>query len=82
VYSANNQQNWVRELADGSKAVAIMSTREDIPIFMSISFDQLKVTTPMHVRDLYQHKDLGVFNGTFKAMVNPSGVAMLKFTKA
>lgn len=31
----------MRELADGSKAVAIMSTREDIPVFMSISFDQV-----------------------------------------
>ena len=45
-------------------------------------FFQLKITTPMHVRDLYQHKDLGVFNGTFKAMVNPSGVVMVKLTKA
>jgi len=81
-YKQNNQQNWVRDLADGGMAVAIMSTREDNPVFMSVDFSQLKITTPMHVRDLYQHKDLGVFNGTFKAMVNPSGVVMVKLTKA
>jgi len=81
-YKQNNQQNWVRDLADGGMAVAIMSTREDNPVFMSVDFSQLKITSPMHVRDLYQHKDLGVFNGTFKAMVNPSGVVMVKLTKA
>jgi len=81
-YKQGAQQNWVRELSDGSMAVAIMSTKTDIPVFMSVDFTQLKITTPMHVRDLYQHQDLGVFNGTFKAIVNPSGVVMVKLTKA
>lgn len=81
-YKNGAQQNWVRELHDGSYAVAITSSREDNPVFMSVDFSQLKISSPMHVRDLFEHKDLGVFNGTFKAMVNPSGVVMVKLTKA
>eukprot|EP00111_Clytia_hemisphaerica_P014930 TCONS_00043973-protein len=40
-YKQNNQQNWVRDLADGGMAVAIMSTREDNPVFMSVDFSQV-----------------------------------------
>ena len=53
----------MRELADGSKAVAIMSTREDIPIFMSISFDQVRKNRPFDLKkknyfDIIQMKQL------------------------
>ena len=29
------------------------------------------------IRDLYQHKDIGVFSESYKAMVNPTGVVMV-----
>ena len=35
---------------------------------------------PLLVRDLYLHKDLGMFNTTFKAIVDPVSVVMVKLT--
>ena len=32
------------------------------------------------MRDLYQKKDLGTFSGGFEAIVNPTGVVMVKLT--
>ena len=32
------------------------------------------------VRDLYQHKDLGIHKKSFEAKVNPSGVVMVKLS--
>ena len=29
------------------------------------------------IRDLYQHKDIGVFRESYKAMVSPTGVVMV-----
>ncbi|XP_066933358.1 alpha-N-acetylgalactosaminidase-like isoform X2 [Clytia hemisphaerica] len=82
VYKDNNQQTWTKPLADGGMAVAIVSTREDIPVFMSVDFKLLNITGSWNVRDLYALKDLGSYEGSFKAMVNPSGVVMVKLTKA
>ena len=31
-------------------------------------------------RDLFEHKDLGIFSQNFSAIVNPSGVVMVKLT--
>jgi len=42
---------------------------------------QIGLTTKQAVaRDLFEHKDLGIFDHTFKAIVNPSGVVMVKLT--
>lgn len=40
-FQNNIQQNWARELADGSMAVAIMNTRHDMPTYMSVDFSQV-----------------------------------------
>ena len=32
------------------------------------------------VHDLFEHKDLGRYNCSFKAVVNPTGVVMVKLT--
>ena len=33
-----------------------------------------------NIRDLFASKDLGVFKDSFKGLVNPSGVLMLRMT--
>ena len=38
------------------------------------------MTGPLHVRDLYAHVELGMFNSSFKVMVNPNGVSMVKMS--
>ncbi|XP_057300357.1 alpha-N-acetylgalactosaminidase-like [Hydractinia symbiolongicarpus] len=77
----NTQQTWIRPLKNNTFAVALMNTRTDIPVYMSTDFSTLNITGPFYVRDLYEHKDLGIFATSFKAMVNPSGVVMVKLTK-
>jgi len=74
------QQVWMRELSNNSLAVAFMSTRTDLPQFMSVQFSQLNITGSYTIRDLYAHQDLGVFTTGFKALVNPSGVFIAKLT--
>ena len=34
--------------------------------------------TQAMVHDLFEHKDLGQYKGSFKAIVNPTGVVMVK----
>lgn len=80
VYKDNTQQNWVRYLDNNAAAVAIMSLRTDIPVYMEVTFASINMNGPFHVRDLFLHKDLGVFNSSFKAIVDPVGVVMVKLT--
>lgn len=37
-------------------------------------------TSEAKVRDLFEHKDLGIYKNSFMAKVNPSGVIMVKLT--
>lgn len=37
-------------------------------------------TSEAKVRDLFEHKDLGIYKNSFRAKVNPSGVIMVKLT--
>lgn len=42
-------------------------------------FCQIGLTTKQAVaRDLFEHKDLGIYDTMFEAIVNPSGVVMVK----
>ena len=36
--------------------------------------------TQAMVHDLFEHKDLGLYKDSFKAIVNPTGVVMVKLT--
>lgn len=72
---------WTRHLSNGSIAVVLFNRRYDQPVKIEAPFELVGVPTPTaKVRDLFAHKDLGNFNGTFKARVNPSGVVMVTLT--
>jgi len=76
------QQTWMKPLSNKCAAVAIMSTRQDIPLMMSFTLADLKLVGPMRARCLFTHKDLGVVTTKFKAIVNPTGVVMVKLCPA
>lgn len=79
VYKAGNgQQTWLKPLSNNCSSVAIMSTRQDIPLMMGFKLADLKLSGPQKVRCLYAKKDIGVISKSFKALVNPMGVVMLK----
>ena len=69
---------WAKQLHDGSRAVVLFNRGEqDAPI----AVDWREIGYPNHlkaaVRDLWQHKELGVFKGAYAAQVPSHSVVMI-----
>lgn len=73
---------WARPLSDcGSVAVVLLSLRSDLPSDVEAPFSDVGISTKSAcARDLFSHQQLGMYNETFIARVNPSGVVMMKLT--
>ena len=69
---------WAKQLQDGSRAVILLN-RGGSEQEITVQWEELGYTRniPANVRDLWQHKDLGKFSGTFSAPVASHGVVML-----
>ena len=75
-------QVWTKVLTGGAKAVAI---------FNEVTDDEAEPTTlrlkdvgfigPVHARDLWAHKDLGILHGSYTFTVPAGGVVMLRLWK-
>ncbi len=74
-----DREVWAKPLADGSRAVILLN-RGQADADISVNWDEIGY--PNHisakVRDLWEHKDLGSFTGTFKAKVATHSVVMVK----
>ncbi|HEX5791173.1 MAG TPA: hypothetical protein VFY13_08460, partial [Luteolibacter sp.] len=68
---------WAKDLADGSKAVALFNLTDKDQV-LSVSKSQLGLGGT--VRDLWRQKDIGPMGDGFSAMVSPHGVALVKIT--
>jgi alpha-galactosidase len=68
---------WVKLLADGSKAVGIFDRGESV-MPVTAHFRDVGVGDTATVRDLWEKRDLGVFNSSFTAQVPKHGVVLLK----
>jgi len=57
---------WAGDLSDGSKAVVLLNT-DDKPHSMDVSWETLSFDpdAKINVRDLWEHRDVGVFHGSF-----------------
>ncbi len=72
-------QVWMKPLADGSKAVGLFNEGEStMPV--TIHFKDIGFTGKVSVRDLWERKDLGTFNGSYTAQVPRHGAVMIKVT--
>ena len=72
-------QTWVRPLAGGARALAIFNfVTDDVPQPVTVRFKDLGFTGPVHARDLWAHKDLGVFQDSLTATPPKGGVVMLR----
>lgn len=77
-------QLWYKPLMDGGIAVAIVN----MGVFDAQKFNAtftsndvgLRKGQSFNARDLYQRKDLGVFQGGFSTFVDPTSIIMLKIT--
>jgi alpha-galactosidase len=68
---------WVKPLADGSKAVGLFDRGESV-MPVTAYFRDVGVGDTASVRDLWEKRDLGVFNSSFTAHVPKHGVVLVK----
>jgi alpha-galactosidase len=50
----------------------------DSPLKMTVYWQQLSLSSPQAVRDLWLHKDVGTFNSEYTVLVPIHGAALLK----
>jgi alpha-galactosidase len=67
-----------KPMEDGSLAVGLFNL-DWVPVQISVSFSQLDIEGPRRLRDLWRHKDIGVFEEKFEAEVPRHGVVLLRF---
>ena len=69
---------WAKQVADGSRAVILLN-RGSAEQEISVKWQDLGYpdSVTASVRDLWQHKDLGKFTGSFSAPVMSHGVVMV-----
>ena len=80
VWQEGPTEIWVKPLADGSKAVGIFN-RNEVPMTITLDFQDVGVQAPAQVRDLWTHKDLGTLDRSYSSTVPTHGVVMLKIYK-
>ena len=72
-------QIWMKPLRGGAKAVAIFNTvLDDQAIPITLRLQDAGFTGPVHARDLWAHKDLGILHGSYTVVPPPGGVVMLR----
>jgi alpha-galactosidase len=69
---------WMKELSGGSRCVALLN-RGESSIKMAVSWSEVGLadTESLMVRDLWQHKNLGVHKKRFSTMVPGHSVVMV-----
>jgi alpha-galactosidase len=72
---------WRKPLADGGMAIALLN-RNDQETAITATWKDLGVpaNTRLALRDLWQHKDLGLFQDKFSAKVAPNATVLLRAT--
>ena len=80
VSTADAGQVWARTLGDGSLAVGLFN-RGDFDDAVTARWGDLHLTGSVHVRDLWQRKDLGVFSSQFTATVPAHGAVLLRLAR-
>ena len=75
-------QVWVKPLSGGAKAVALFNyVTDDEAEPFTLMLKDLGFSGPVHARDLWAHKDLGVLHGSYTVTVPQGGVVMLRMWK-
>ncbi|MGB7189804.1 MAG: glycoside hydrolase family 27 protein [Acidobacteriaceae bacterium] len=75
-------QIWEKPLSGGAKAVALFNyVTDDEAEPLTLYLKDVGFSGPVHARDLWAHKDLGVLNGSYTVTVPKGGVVMLRLWK-
>jgi len=71
-------QVWAKPLADGSFAAVLLNKGTSThTITFNFSTVGIPAASEVAVRDLWEHKNLGLFKGSYSASVAPHGVVMV-----
>ncbi len=71
---------WARPLTGGAKAVGLFN-RDDQAKSVTLEFSSLGFKGNVKVRDLWQHKELGLMKNEYTVSVPTHGVIFLKVDK-
>ena len=71
---------WVRQLADGSKAVGVFN-RHPSALTATVDFKALGFTRAVKARDIWQGTDLGTISAPYTAKIPGHGVLFLKVSQ-
>jgi alpha-galactosidase len=77
VFKDGNLEVWAKDLEDGSKAMGLFNRGEE-PTAVTATWSALGIQGRRPVRDLWRQKDLGVFDGEYRATVAAHGVALVR----
>ncbi|TAM84330.1 MAG: glycoside hydrolase family 27 protein [Acidobacteria bacterium] len=72
-------QIWARPLSGGAVAVALFNyVTDDEAEPLTLRFKDVGFSGPVHVRDLWTHRDVGLLRGSYTVTVPQGGVVMLR----
>ncbi len=81
VAMTGDQEVWARPLFDGTMAVALVNSGPEETAITS-QWSDLGIKGAQPVRDLWLHKNVGSFDGSYTVKVPAHGVVLLKVGKA
>ena len=77
ISQAGPVQVWAKPLSGGRTAIGLINAGESsFPV--SVNFRDIGHSNPVRVRDIWEHKDLGVFKNSYTTMVPKHGVVLLE----
>jgi alpha-galactosidase len=71
---------WGKQLADGDWAVGLLNRDDAKEQTISIDLNMLKIEGGVEIRDLWEHKSLGDFEGTYSAEVASHEVKLIRIS--
>ena len=79
-YNNGSLQVWMKELGNGSKAVALFN-RSGKSEKIAALWKDLGITGKMKVRDLWEHADKGVFTESYSVEVSSHSAVVIRLSK-
>ena len=76
----SGSQVWLKELKNGSKAIAVIN-RTAKPEKITINWVTLNIPGQWKVRDLWEHADKGTFTDEYTMKLKPHETVVIKLTK-
>jgi alpha-galactosidase len=81
IVNEGNARVLVKELDDGSKAVGLFNTGDEI-LGIKITWEQIGLKGSQAIHDLWRQKNIGTYKDGFEAAVRPHGVILVKISQS